>query len=411
MATGAYKNMKEIKNQGTRSKKTKIIIVTLLGQIGLIIFLCFIIMNDKDRFSSPTITNPITDEPTIFETVEPESTAKIRETLAPTIEPTIEPKPTVYYEDISLSFAGDILLADDQRPMLTYNSRNKGISGIFSNDVIKQMNEADIFMLNNEFAFSTRGLKTPNKSYTFRSDPKNVSIFQEMGVDIVSLANNHALDFGVDALLDTFDTLDEAGINYVGAGVNLERAKQVIYKAVGGRTIAYIGAAKTIFADSWVATDSRTGMFSCWYADLLKETIETAKKQSDYVVVYLHWGVEQSNYPEEYQKEWAREYIDAGADLVLGCHSHVVQGFEYYKGKPIIYSLGNFWFSSYKRESMMINVKILSDGTIETYVVPCMTGDCYTYVLEGEEAQNYYKKLEEFSFGVTINEKGQLLDQ
>lgn len=402
--------MKERKKQRVKNKKKQIVIFTLLAQIGLIIALCVIIMNDKDKSSSQTMANNQVDATWIAETLVPENTSII-ETLEPTIEPTMTPKPTVYYEDVSLSFAGDILLADDQRPMITYNNRNKGLSGIFSNDIMKEMNQADIFMLNNEFAFSTRGTKTPNKSYTFRADPKNVAIFQEMGVDIVSLANNHALDYGVDALLDTFDTLDEAGINYVGAGVNLDRAKQVIYKAIGGRTIAYIGVAKTIFADSWVATETRTGMFSCWYADILKETIETAKKRSDYVVVYLHWGEEQSNYPQEYQKEWARDYIDAGADIVLGCHSHVVQGFEYYKGKPIIYSLGNFWFSSYKRESMMINVKILSDGTVETYVVPCMTGDCYTYVLEGEEAQNYYKKLKELSFDVTINEKGQLLDQ
>lgn len=330
---------------------------------------------------------------------------------ANTSSPTNTPIPIPAYEEVILSFAGDILLADDASPINAYYSRKKGLSGIFSEDLIQEMRKADVFMLNNEFAFSKRGTKTPDKSYTFRANPDKVQIFQDMGVDIVSVANNHSLDFGVDALLDTFDTLDNADIDYVGGGVNLDRARQVIYKKAGGRVIGYIGVAKTIFADSWIATSERTGILASWNEKIVKESIQEAKENSDYVVVYVHWGVEKSSYPEEYQRDLAKTYIDSGADIVLGCHPHVIQGVEFYKGKPIIYSLGNYWFSSYKRESMFVKVKLKEDGEVQTYVLPCMTGDFYTYMLREKEADKYYKKLEQLSFDVIIDKNGLLQEE
>ena len=118
------------------------------------------------------------------------------------------------------------------QPVARYDSENKGILGGISQELVEEMNKADIFMLNNEFAYSTRGSEILEKSYTFRAHPKRVNILKEMGVDIVSLANNHALDFGREALEDTFATLEEAGIDYVGAGANMDRAKAPIYYTI-----------------------------------------------------------------------------------------------------------------------------------------------------------------------------------
>lgn len=342
-----------------------------------------------------------TPEPTSAATLEPSATSAPKPVV--TVSPTAEP------EKVTLAFAGDILLADDAMPMKTYRQRGKGISGIFSDELIKEMREADIMMLNNEFAFSKRGKAAADKSYTFRAKPEDVSIFNDMGVDIVSLANNHALDFGTDALLDTFDTLKEAGIDYGGAGADYERASEIIYKKVGDKTISYVMAAKTIFAADWVATKSRPGMISCWDEALMKERIKTAGDNSDYTVVFVHWGVEQSESPEQYQRDWARMYVDAGADIVLGCHSHVIQGIEYYKGKPVVYSLGNFWFSSYKRESMMIKVEIDAQGNAETWLVPCMTGNFKTEILEKpSDRKQYFNKVRKLSKSTRIGEDGKL---
>ena len=117
-------------------------------------------------------------------------------------------------------FTGDVLLRNNT--LTGYN--REGLNGLISEYLEQEMVEADVTMVNEEFPFSTGGEPMPDKKYTFRTEPKYVKVFQEMGVDIVSLANNHALDYGKEALLDTFMTLDDAGIPYVGAGEKKERA-------------------------------------------------------------------------------------------------------------------------------------------------------------------------------------------
>ena len=223
-------------------------------------------------------------------------------------------------EPIVLAFAGDINFDENSKPIARYDRENKGILGAISEDLVEEMNNADIFMLNNEFAYSTRGSRIQEKSYTFRANPKRVDILKEMGVDIVSLANNHALDYGVDALLDTFTTLEEAGIDYVGAGVNIDRAKAPIYYTINDTTIAYVAASRVIYAMDWYASDTRPGMIGTYDPALFVESIKEAKENSDFVVAYVHWGKENTHELLDYQINMAKIYIDAGADAVIGCH-------------------------------------------------------------------------------------------
>lgn len=308
---------------------------------------------------------------------------------------------------IILGFAGDINFDENSKPVARYDRENKGILGGLSEELVNEMNDADIMMLNNEFAYSTRGTKTPDKSYTFRADPSRVNILKEMGVDIVSLANNHALDYGPDALMDTFTTLDDAGIDYVGAGKNLDRAKAPIYYEIGDKKIAYLASSRVIFAMDWYATDDRPGMVGTYDPAGLIESIEEASANSDYVVVYVHWGVERNHYPEKYQKSFAKAYIDAGADIVIGCHPHVMQGIEIYKGKPIAYSLGNYWFNASKRESGLLKVYIDPDGSLRTQLLPAMNDNTYTYLITDEKSKKaYYNFMEEISFDISFDEEG-----
>lgn len=308
---------------------------------------------------------------------------------------------------IILGFAGDINFDENSKPVARYDRENKGILGGLSEELVNEMNDADIMMLNNEFAYSTRGTKTPDKSYTFRADPSRVNILKEMGVDIVSLANNHALDYGLDALMDTFTTLDDAGIDYVGAGKNLDRAKAPIYYEIGDKKIAYLASSRVIFAMDWYATDDRPGMVGTYDPAGLIESIEEASANSDYVVVYVHWGVERNHYPEKYQKSFAKAYIDAGADIVIGCHPHVMQGIEIYKGKPIAYSLGNYWFNASKRESGLLKVYIDPDGSLRTQLLPAMNDNTYTYLITDEKSKKaYYNFMEEISFDISFDEEG-----
>lgn len=308
---------------------------------------------------------------------------------------------------IVLAFAGDVNLDENSKPVARYDRENKGILGGISKELVDEMNNADIFMLNNEFAFSTRGTRIEEKSYTFRAHPKRVDILKEMGTDIVSLANNHALDYGVDALLDTFTTLEEAGIDYVGAGRNMDRAKKPVYYTVGDTTIGYVAASRVIYAVDWYAADDRPGMLGTYDPDLFVSSIKEAKENSDFVVAYVHWGVERINEPVAYQRQLAKIYIDAGADAVIGCHPHVMQGIEFYNGKPIIYSLGNYWFNASKRESGLLKIYLNPDGTSDIQLLPVMNDNTYTYLITGEkETEAYYKFMKGISFDAEFDKDG-----
>jgi poly-gamma-glutamate synthesis protein (capsule biosynthesis protein) len=347
---------------------------------------------------------PVSDENSFIPTPVPE------ETPAPTQAPTPTPTPVPTQAPptpIVLGFAGDVNLDEDSYPVKKYDSEGKGILGVLSRDLVEEMNNADIMMLNNEFAYSERGVEEEDKSYTFRANPKRVSILKEMGTDIVSLANNHALDFGQDALIDTFSTLDTAGIDYVGAGENLTRAKSPIYKKAGDKTIAYVAASHVIFAGDWYATDSSPGMVGTYDPAMILESIKEARENSDFVVIYVHWGVEREHYPQKYQRKLAQKYIDAGADAVIGCHPHVMQGIEFYQGKPIAYSLGNYWFNRSNKESGMLKLYLDPDDTVRVQLLPVMNKDMKTYLLTDQnEINDYYRFMQKLSFNVVFDEDG-----
>lgn len=331
-------------------------------------------------------------------------------TIAPTSMPSEAPTATPsepVKEPVVLAFAGDINLDEDSRPVARYDSQGQGILGCISPELIEEMTAADIMMLNNEFAYSLRGTEEQDKSYTFRAAPKRVDILKEMGVDIVSLANNHALDFGREALMDTFSTLEEADIDYVGAGHNLDRAKSPIYYTLGDKTIAYVAASRVVFAMDWYASDTESGMIGTYDPTLLLEVIKEAAEQSDFVVVYVHWGVERTNYPVDYQKSLAKQYIDAGADAVIGCHPHVLQGLEFYNGKPIAYSLGNYWFNNTTREAGLLKLILSPEGELKVQLLPTLGENTFTSLITNPDKRAaYFKFMEDISYGVSIDEEG-----
>ncbi|NLY48256.1 MAG: CapA family protein [Clostridiales bacterium] len=365
-------------------------------------------LNDEGSpIPTPTVPALPTDEPKKPDTAEAGTEEADTADNEPGGESAQNEDEPSFNKPIILAFAGDVNLDEDSRPVARYDRENKGILGCISEDLVYEMNSADIFMLNNEFAFSTRGTEIVEKSYTFRAHPKRVDILKEMGTDIVSLANNHALDFGVEALLDTFTTLEEAGIDYVGAGINMDRAKAPVYYTIGDTTIAFVAASRVIYAMDWYATDTRPGMIGTYDPALFITSIKEARENSDFVVAYVHWGVERVHEPVEYQKELARKYIDAGADAIIGCHPHVMQGIEFYNGKVIAYSLGNYWFNSSKRESGLLKLYLNPDGSTDVQLLPVMNENTYTYQITDEDARRaYFEFMESISFDVTFDEEG-----
>lgn len=304
---------------------------------------------------------------------------------------------------VRLVFAGDVLLSDH---VLAAYERGGGIRGVVDQGFQDVIDGSDLFIVNEEFPFSSRGTAAADKQFTFRLPPEKVSIFKEMGIDLVTLANNHALDFGTDALLDTCAVLDQAGILRMGAGADLDEAKKPVYQELGGMRLAFLGASRVIPETSWNASSSKPGMLTSYDPALLLEEIKKAKAEADYVVVYIHWGIERDERPQEYQRTLGQQYIDAGADLVIGSHPHVLQGIEYYKGKPIVYSLGNFVFGSSIPKTMLLEARI-QDGETELSLVPGTSSAGYTRTLteEGEQAA-FYQYITDLSYGVRVTEEG-----
>ena len=305
-------------------------------------------------------------------------------------------------EPVVISFAGDMLFTEHT---VSRYERN-GISSMASDDLLTYMTESDIFMANEEFPFSLKGEPMADKQFTFRVDPKYVQIFHDLGVDIVTVANNHGLDYGVEAFLENLDTLDAAGIARVGGGRSTEEAKTPVIKEINGYKIGFLGASRVIPVASWTVGKNHPGMLTTYDPAILLASITELRKECDYVFVYVHWGIERDTMPQEYQRNLARAYIDAGADAVIGGHPHVMQGFEFYNGKPIAYSLGNFLFSNSANKTVLYQLTISPDGSVTPSVIPCVRNDGQMQISTDKES--YYSYLEGLSFDVTIDENGNI---
>lgn len=216
----------------------------------------------------------------------------------------------------------------------------------FFKNVKPLLSDADLTFANLECALSDRGTPVPGKKFTFRGSPGAVTGLKWSGIDVVSVANNHARDYGETAFIDTLQHLLTAGIGYAGGGRNADEAfSHRLFSIPGkGKKVAFL-AFSDVLPAGWAATSSRPGVAPARDESRVLEAVKKARQEADLVVVAVHWGVEYDYQPTARQKRLAHLLVDAGADLVLGHHPHVVQPVEFYQGALIAYSLGNFVFS------------------------------------------------------------------
>lgn len=324
-------------------------------------------------------------------------------------ENNIYAKETVNEGEVTLAFGGDILFDPAYSVMASLLQRSNGIYDSISEDLMDEMKDADIMMINNEFPYSSRGIPTEGKQFTFRARPESASILEEMGVDIVSLANNHAYDYGEDAFLDTLDTLAGIGMPYVGAGRNLEEASKPVYFIAGDIKIAIVSATqieRLDNPDTKGATDDSAGVFRCLNPDRLLDAVREAKENSDFVVVYIHWGTENTVEVDWAQLDQAPKIADAGADLIIGDHPHCLQPIEYVNGVPVVYSLGNFWFNSKELDTCIVKAVVGEDGLRSLQFIPALQKGCKTSMLHGEEKARVLNYMRSISPKIDIDEAG-----
>ncbi len=304
----------------------------------------------------------------------------------------------------TLIFAGDVLFANAFKS----NYDAGGIEKVIEPQLLKQLQDADIFMVNNEFPFSNRGEPMENKQFTFCSDPKYVKALNEMGVDIVSLANNHTLDYGRDALSDTFQTLDQADILYAGAGDTKERAYELQVIEKNGKKFGFLAASRVVPESNWKVEERTPGMLTAYDDTKLVQLIKEAQSECDFLSVYIHWGVEYDAYPQEYQTKIASDCFAAGADLVLGAHTHCLQGISYIEGKPVFYSLGNFVFGQSIDRTVAVKVQVEADDTVSYELLPVYAAGGTTKLMDTNSASALYQYMTQISDGITIGADGKI---
>jgi poly-gamma-glutamate synthesis protein (capsule biosynthesis protein) len=220
----------------------------------------------------------------------------------------------------------------------------------------------------------TKGAEIPDFEMIFRSNPGTEQALKEAGFSILSLANNHTPNFGEKGLSDTFDYLDDAGIEYVGAGRNTKEANQPVFIEKEGIKLAFLAYNDNdVVPNSYEALEDRAGT-AFMRIDKMIKAVKEAKKEANFVIVSMHSGIEYVNEPNNSQVNFARAAIDSGADLIIGHHPHVVQVMEKYKDKFIFYSLGNFIFdqpqSLETREGIAIKVYFTKNNVNKISILP-----------------------------------------
>ncbi len=307
---------------------------------------------------------------------------------------------------VNLTFVGDVMFASKVDDLLQKNGYDYPYK-----HVKPYLEKADITVANLETPITTRGA-AQEKEYVYRSSPKALPELKRAGVDLVNLANNHSMDYGVEGLLDTLGYLEAQDIKRVGAGRNADEAYQHVIIEQKGMKIAFLGFSRVIPDTSWYAGKSKPGMAETYSTKLAFEAIGKARAEADLVVVIAHWGEERKAYPVKSQTDLARQYIDQGADLIVASHPHVVQGFEQYKGKWIAYSMGNFIFTTNDNpntwESMILEASCTKERNCDLSMVPILTKWAQPIPMVNEDRDKLFEKLTNLSVNAQIDKEGRI---
>jgi poly-gamma-glutamate synthesis protein (capsule biosynthesis protein) len=270
-------------------------------------------------------------------------------------------------ETLVIQGVGDVNLDPGYIPNLAANGYGfafDGLDGLFASD--------DLTIVNLECAPSDLGQRVP-KTFNFRCDPEALPVARNRGVEVANMANNHVLDYGVEAMLDGRANVAEAGIAPVGVGADVAEATAPALFDLGGWTVAVVGMGGVVPADWWLATDDRPGMASGDDIAQMVAAVEAADEVADLVVVSIHWMWELEREPRPDDRERAEAMVAAGADIVFGHHPHRLGELELIDGRPVFWTLGNFiWprFSDAGATTAVARVVVHPDGELEACLLP-----------------------------------------
>ena len=317
--------------------------------------------------------------------------SRVRQVRPPVVQGALELLPVVNHPPanptdpaVTLMFGGDVTLSDRVK---------RRLGGDWSAALAQfpESRSVDVAMVNLENPITDADRKRSGKRFNFRAEPESVAALEAGGIDLVTLANNHTMDYNRPGLLDTLAALDQSDIHAIGAGENITEARRPKILDVKGQRIAYFG----YYNAHWHAATETSAGTNPRENEALAADIQAVRDQVDWVVVNFHWGEELARYPAPYQRSIARRAIDAGADLVVGHHPHVLQGAEVYKDRAIVYSLGNFIFGGHSRstyDTAVLKVA-LRDRQMKVDFVPVRVQNYQPRVAKGDRAKEILQEL------------------
>lgn len=311
-------------------------------------------------------------------------------------------------ETMVIGFTGDVMLGRMVNEILKKES-----SSYPWGNVLPLLWENDTNIINLETAITTHK-QAMLKVFNFKTDPKNIESLLKANIKIVSLANNHILDFGETGLYETLSTLQKAGITYVGAGKTIQEAQKPYIFTQKGITIGVLG-----FTDNepdWLATTTKPGINYIKVGDIeaVKKIVQSLRKKVDFIIASIHWGPNMRERPTQEFIDFAHQMIDAGIDIIHGHSAHIFQGIELYKNKLIMYDTGDF-VDDYmvtpalrNNLSFLFQVKIDKQRIKSLRLTPVFIENMQVNLTKGNDYHWSMKRMQKLSkeFGTIISNDG-----
>ncbi len=284
---------------------------------------------------------------------------------------------------VTLAFAGDVNFADRTARLLHDPATAFG-------PITSVLKAADFTALNLETSVTSRGTPQP-KTYHFRTTPLAFTALRDAGVDLVTMANNHVLDYGQTGLADTLAAAQAARFPYVGIGTDAAAAWAPYVTTINGTKIAIIGVSQVAeLAPSWVATRTRPGEANAINLTRTLAAVRAARRLASIVIVFMHWGTEGQACPDPNQLALAPKLATAGASIIIGAHAHVLQASGWLGHTFVAYGMGNFlwWEHSYSTATGVLELTLHPHGPLTARFVPAVVSKTgQPLVLHGARAR------------------------
>jgi poly-gamma-glutamate capsule biosynthesis protein CapA/YwtB (metallophosphatase superfamily) len=268
---------------------------------------------------------------------------------------------------VTLVFAGDVNFAGRTARLLKDPATAFG-------SIVPVLKSADFTALNLETAVTSRGRPQP-KTYHFRTTPLAFTALRDAGVDLVTMANNHVLDYGQTGLADTLAAAKAARFPHVGIGTSAAAAWAPYVTTINGTRIAVVGVSQVAeLASSWVATGTRPGEANAISLPRTLAAVRAAKRLAKTVIVFMHWGTEGQACPDRNQLSLAPKLAAAGASIIIGAHAHVLQGSGWLGHTFVAYGMGNFlwWEHSYSTATGVLELTLHPRAPLTARFIPAV---------------------------------------